>query len=177
MLKELLSKAKNKINEINAAAEAKRQAEEERYANLANGDLPEVIPSNLVLKREEYCHYAEPIKRIVTTTRTTYKTQSAGVSFRIAKGVSVGSRKSYSEPIKTQNSTEYPGTLFITNKRIVFLAREKGADIPFGKITGVQMYKNGVELFVGAKNYMFRLNNVREFAAIMSGIGKKYQIE
>lgn len=179
LINKIKSKKEAKINELNRIRieeENRIRAEEERYLSISNGNLPELTEINLLTKKGEYCHYAENVKRIVVTTRTSYKTRSSGVNFRVAKGVSVGSRESYTEPIKTSNSNEYEGTLYITNKRIVFLASEKGVEIPFSKLLGVQPYSDGVELFIASKSYIFRIDDMREFSAIMSGIGTKYDI-
>ncbi|MGG7214017.1 hypothetical protein ACQPUY_10415 [Clostridium nigeriense] len=179
LIDKLKSKKEAKINELNRIRieeENRKRAEEELYLSISNGNLPEIAEINLLTKRGEYCHYARPVQRVVITTRTSYKTQSSGVNFRIAKGVSVGSRESYTEPIKITNSNEYEGTLYITNKRIVFLASEKGIEIPFSKLLGAQMYSDGVELFVASRSYIFKIDNIKEFSAIMSGIGEKYNI-
>lgn len=183
MLRLLIDKLKskkeakiNKLNRIKIEEENRKKAEDELYLSISNGNLPEITEINLLTKKGEYCHYARTIQRVIITTKTSYKTQSSGVNFRVARGISVGSRESYTEPIKITNSNEYEGTLYITNKRIVFLASEKSVEIPFSKLLGAQMYSDGVELFVASKSYIFKIDDIREFSAIMSGIGEKYNM-
>lgn len=177
MIGNFIKKLKDFAEEGKQIKEEKMRKENEKYELLASGELPEIISTNLLLKKNEVCHYAQKADRIIIKTKTTYKTQSAGVSFRVAKGVTIGSRQSYSEPIKTQNAVYYSGDLYITNKRIVFLASEKGAQINIDKITGFQLYNNGLELFVDEKNYKFKINDIKEFAATFDGINQRYGIE
>lgn len=170
----LKDKVKDAIVEKKNEIQEKRHYEKHKYEILSSGNLPYITPSSIILKPDEECHYESVANRVVISAKTSYRTRSVGVSFRVTKGVSVGSRQGYVEPIKSKKSEEFEGRLYITSKRIIFLNREKGAEFDFDKITAVEHYKDGLEFFVGSRSYLFKIPDVREFAATMQGVGKKY---
>ena len=117
-------------------------------------DELELHDVSMQLKRGEDCYFegvgfSYHSKDIVTG----YKSSSYGSSMRVMKGYSIHRSTGQSEAIRKTVSTEYPGRLFITNQRIVFLAERYGFDINFNKLSNITMYDEYLEVFSGSKFY------------------------
>ena len=85
---------------------------------LPDGTLPIVIDCSLALQDGECCHYSASAKRIIPKEKTVgYTSGSAGVSFRVAKGVTLRTGSSLGSAIKKNVLEENPGTLRITNQQ------------------------------------------------------------
>ena len=82
-----------------------------------------------------------------------YKRSSHGSSMRFMRGYSIHKSNSQSDVIRKTVKAEYPGRLFITNERIVFLAERYGFDIGFDKLSNITMYNEYLEVFAGNKFY------------------------
>ncbi len=82
---------------------------------------------------------------------TGYRSSSHGSSMRIMKGYSIHRSNGQSNAIRKTVRTEYPGRLYITNERIVFLAERYGFDIGFNKLSNITMYNKYLEVFSGSK--------------------------
>ena len=68
---------------------------------LPDGTLPIVIDCSLALQDGECCHYSASAKRIIPKEKTVgYTSGSAGVSFRVAKGVTLRTGSSRGSAIK-----------------------------------------------------------------------------
>lgn len=129
------------------------------YWSLENEPLP-VLTLNINLQKNEVCHlkisnvhWCE--MRVVrhSTTRTGYS-----ASVRIAKGIYLRSStyrpQSYStEQLKQIDS----GTMYITNKRILFTGINKNHNIRFDKIVEFNPYKDGIEIGKDAGRNVFLL--------------------
>ena len=102
---------------------------------------------------------------------TGYNRHSYGSSVRITRGYSLHSSRGHSDVIRKTVKTEYPGRLFITNERIVFLAERYGFDIGFDKLSDIAVYKKYIEVFAGSKFYrVFTPNTVyiRDLITLMN---------
>ena len=84
---------------------------------------------------------------------TGYRRSSYGRSVRIMRGYSLHSSNGRSDAIRKNITTEYPGRLFITNERIVFLAERYGFDIDFERLSNITMHNKYLEVFAGSKFY------------------------
>ena len=80
-----------------------------------------------------------------------YKRSSHGSSMRVMRGYSIHRSYGQNDVIRKTVRTEYPGRLFITNERIVFLAERYGFDISFDKLSNITMYNEHLEVFAGSK--------------------------
>lgn len=118
------------------------------YWALENLDLP-IIQSDIAIQKSEVLHLklnnVNWYESRSTKQRTTYSGYST--SFKIAKGFYLrsGSYKpqSYSvDAMKLINS----GTLYLTNKRIIFTGTNKNSTIRIDKILGFKPYSDGVEI-------------------------------
>lgn len=122
------------------------------------GNLPE-IESAVPMQAREICHFITDATRLETKIKTVgYTGGSRGVSIRIAKGISyrVGSHRS--QPIKKEVTFKYPGTLILTNKRIIFTAVQKGFSIPLNKLTNIEPYSDGIGLQKDSRYYLMQFD-------------------
>ena len=90
--------------------------------------LPELHVPNLILKKNEACRFVDKSYRIVETTTTHRVRHSGGMSTPslLFKGVHYHTGTSSSTPITEVHTQYVPGYLYITDKRILFTAKEHG---------------------------------------------------
>lgn len=112
------------------------------------GRLPVINSSGLILKSGEVAHFiinANLLEERVVSRN--YQGGSAGVSFRVAKGVNfrVGQHKgrmvSKTGIVEVDN-----GDFIITNQRVMFKGRKKSFNYQFNKLIGYTVFKNGVDI-------------------------------
>lgn len=73
--------------------------------------------------------------------------RNRGMSFRICRGVYYRTGGSKGHPV--EHSTMRPlgtGTLYVTNKNLIFHSMMKGVKIPYKKIIGATPYSDGIEI-------------------------------
>lgn len=117
----------------------------------ASDKLDEIELQNvsMKLKQDEACYFeGEGISYHTKDVVSGY-----GRSMRIMRGYSVHRSNGYSDAVRQTVRTPYPGRLFITNERIVFLAERYGFDIGFNKISNITMYNEYLEVFSSSKFY------------------------
>lgn len=122
----------------------------------ASDKLDEIELRNVSMKlrRDEACYFeGEGFSYHTKDVVSGYKRSSHGRSMRIMRGYSVHRSNGQSDVIRKTVKTEYPGRLFITNERIVFLAERYGFDIGFDKLSNITMYDDYLEVFAGSKFY------------------------
>ena len=79
--------------------------------------------------------------------------RNRGMSFRICRGVYYRTGGSKGHPV--EHSTMQllgTGTLFVTNKNLIFHSRMKGSKIPYRKIIGATPYSDGIEIHSDGAN-------------------------
>lgn len=109
---------------------------------------------SMKLKTDEVCYFeGEGFSYHSKDIVAGYNNNSKGSSMRVMKGYSIHRTSGQSDVIRKTVKTEYPGRLFITNERIVFLAERYGFDISFDKLSNIEMYNEYLEVFAGSKFY------------------------
>lgn len=170
-LKEHREKAKaEKEERIRLAQEAaaKRMKQLEVYSNGDN--LPVSMAPNIILQKNEICHYYCSARRYETKVKTVgYEGGYSGVSVRVAKGVTFHTGGSRGHAVKQQVGVEYPGTIYITSKRIIFLGEKKNFTVNFSKIIGAQTYKDGFGIQTEKTTYNVLVDDCPYVCAIMNG--------
>ena len=128
---------------------------------IENGILPEV-QSPVVLTRNEKCHFSIEATRVISKTKTTsYAGGSKGVSVHVTKGVTLRANSFKGHPVREEITSEYPGLLVITSKKIVFIAKKKGFTIPFSKLCYIEGFYNSIDLQKGDTFYSLDLDNAK----------------
>ena len=74
----------------------------------------------------------------------------AGVSVRVAKGVSVRTGTGASQNIRGTVTDKYEGVFTITNQRIIMMAPMYGFELDLRKLSGVIQYQDALEFYEGA---------------------------
>ena len=122
----------------------------------ASDKLDEIELRNVSMKlrADEACYFeGEGVSYHTKDVVAGYRRSSNGRSIRIMRGYSIQSSNGYSDVVRQTVRTPYPGRLFITNERIVFLAERYGFDIGFGKLSNITIYNEYLEVFAGSKFY------------------------
>ena len=97
------------------------------------------------------------------------KSSGAGVSYRVAKGLSVHGGGGGSENIRGQVGEKYDGIFYLTNKRVILNAMKYGFDIPLEKLDSANVDpKTGFVFFSEGKSYTVLTKEVDKISSIMS---------
>ena len=79
--------------------------------------------------------------------------RTSGYSIRILKGLTYRTGQMKGRPVE-HSSMEFngTGTLYITNKNMIFHSPQKGVKVPFNKIIGISPYSDGIEVHKDGAN-------------------------
>lgn len=129
--------------------------------NIESGELP-VYEPNIILQKNELCHYKADVS-LYQNRKVAERVRYGGPTYRlrIAKGFSYRlgniSTQRVSKDVMTLIDT---GTLYITNKRIIFNGNKGTKTIRYNQIIDLHPYSDGVEIVKETgKPLTFMLNN------------------
>ncbi|MFT3823338.1 MAG: hypothetical protein QM731_05430 [Chitinophagaceae bacterium] len=118
------------------------------YWALENLDLP-VIHSDITIQKSEVCHIKIPNVNWheLRSVRQQVSYTGYSTSIKIAKGFYLysGSSRRQSYSVDTMKLID-TGTLYLTNKRIIFMGTKKNSNIRIDKILNFTPYTDGVEI-------------------------------
>lgn len=130
-----------KQKEARQAAQVARNTpfmEENAISAIAQGELPVVTGTPVLLEEGEVAHYYAPATKIVTKNKAVGRTGSgAGVRVRVAKGVSVSTGGGSSRTVYGEVTETYSGAIVLTNRRIVFIHNQAGFECKISALTAV----------------------------------------
>lgn len=113
---------------------------------ILRGQLPTIEPSNLFLKNGETCHYAD---RAIYEKRTVSKRRirkNRGYSVPgLFKGTRIYLGNGESEYVEDEKFSTIKGVLYVTNRRIIFVADHDGFDRKTDDLVAVTPYANCIE--------------------------------
>ena len=116
--------------------------------------LPVMQVSNVLLHKDEVCHYTSSATYIKTKNVVVgYTGGSRGVSIRIMKGLSYRVGGSRSQPIRGDVQEKTPGILTITNQRIIFSANKGAFDKKITSLSSITPHSDGVSFQFGENQY------------------------
>ncbi len=114
---------------------------------ILHGQLPTLQLNNLFLKSGEICHYAD---RAIYEKRTVSKRRVRKNRGYSAPGLFKGTRVHFgggeSEYVEDEKFSTIKGVLYITNRRIIFVADHDGFDRKIDDLIAVTPYANCIEL-------------------------------
>ncbi|MEE0709941.1 MAG: TM2 domain-containing protein [Gemmiger sp.] len=140
--------------------------------------LSAVPAPGLFLDEGEVCVYCSPAQYTVTKNRVTgYVREGGGASVRIMPGLSVGRSTGVSRAIRENVSELYPGTLYITNHRIVFSGNHGSFDKKLNALTTFAVNPKGIELQFGSSFYELLVQNAARCINTLEGVLNKIPIE
>lgn len=160
---------------VDPSFEEATQARMHRYAlywRIENGDLPAVeVP--IALQRGETCHFVcegRWLEHRKQTRTTGY--YSSGVSVRIARGLYYRVGASRPQRVTTEGLTEIDrGTLYLTNKRVLFDGEQRNWTIRWPSIIAFHAYSDGLVLEKGTgKSPHLVLHGDAELAAVLCAV-------
>lgn len=118
-----------------------------RYiAGIREGALPIQSLENTVLRKNEQVHWVEPAKlweeRVVSRR---YEGGSSGISFRIAKGVTIRTGSTRGQLVTdTADVPVCDGLFIITSDRLIFQGASKSFETKYEKILGINNHLAGI---------------------------------
>lgn len=118
-----------------------------------SGKLPTIVADKIILQNGEVCHFVD-VAAVVTEKKRRMTTHMGG-SYHIFKGYTAHLGQSQSIPVSEPHYTR--GILYVTNQRIIFVARENGFDKKIKALTALTSYSDGVSLQFGGKTYAVML--------------------
>lgn len=137
---------------------------------IENGDIPEV-PVAIQLQRGETCHFVAHATWNESRRTTETVDYNQGVSFRIARGVYYRVGATQPQRVTSKGLTEIDrGTLYLTNRRVLFDGERRNSTIPLSNLISFQVYADGLQLekSTGRSHYLLFGTEV-ELAAVTLG--------
>lgn len=135
-------------------------------------ELPKINTSNLILKEDEYCCFMDNAmtqkSKIVTKgyQRNSQSVRVLGTSWRTGTGTS--------KAIREQEITNFRGTIYITNKRIIYVSQGgESFDKTIDKITAIEEAKDGIIVQIGSKTHLIILNTHVLFMQVLNLVKNK----
>lgn len=116
--------------------------EQGRLPNNASTPLPILLGKgeSLLWTYNGVTFYFEKIER-------EFVGQHSGFSFRVAKGVTYRVGGSKGHPVEHSHMENMgQGTLYLTNKNMIYYSPQKSVKIPYAKLIGVTPYSDGIEV-------------------------------
>lgn len=130
-------------------APLERQQQYSIISNLQNGVLP-VASANapiLLAKGESILWTYHNVTMFQEKVEKHYEGNRSGWSFRVIKGVHYHTGGTKLKPIEQRYmNNEGIGTLYITNKHIIFQGTSAAQKIPYSKLIGITPYSDGIEV-------------------------------
>lgn len=127
---------------------------------IASKTLP-VITVDVNLQKDEKCYYVEENVSL-GEERSVRVTRGTGASVRVVKGVWVHGYGSNSISTPTLRKVDN-GTVFLTNKRLIFLGRFHNKNIKYDDILATNQYSDAISLSIasnGKNEYFFVKNSL-----------------
>ena len=163
----------NKVKKQNEARQAAQVAkntpfmEENAISAIAQGELPVVTGTPVLLEEGEVAHYYAPATKIVTKNKAVGRTGSgAGVRVRVAKGVSVSTGGGSSRTVYGEVTETYSGA-------IVFIHNQAGFECKISALTAVTPVDGFVVVQAGSKTYQFSVARQDLFVSALSMVTGK----
>ena len=91
-----------------------------------------------------------------------YTGSGCGTSIHIAKGVTYHTAGSKRKPIRETITTQTDGSLFVTNKRIVFIAESDYFEKKRSALSAIKTYSDAIFLQFGNKTYLLYTDDSAE---------------
>ena len=138
------------------------------------GVLPVLPGVPVVLGEGEVAHFFGPARRYITKTKAVGRTGSGGgVSVRVAKGVSLRTGGGASQTVYNDVTDSFVGQVILTNRRVVFLAKQNGFDCKLDAISAITPEGDRLMIQAGAKTYRLTVERQGHFAKALDMVDRK----
>lgn len=157
-----------KTQKEQAAAQNRLFMEDSALTLIEQGGLPVIVGTPVILEEGEAAHYYAPAIRSVTKTRVVGHTGGgAGVSVRVAKGVSVRTGGGSSQNVRGDVTDDFTGAVVLTNRRLVFLNNQAGFECKLSSVSAVTTLTNSILIQSGAKSYQLSVARSDLFETVL----------
>jgi len=116
---------------------------------IRNGVLPTIQADKIILSAGEVCHFVDVGAAL--TGKKKYRRVHSGGSYHMWKGYTAHLGHSESVPISEPEYTK--GIFYITNERVIFVAKNHGFDKKIKNLTAITPYTDAIGLQFGSKTY------------------------
>lgn len=122
---------------------------------ISKGKLPSIATNEIFLQKGEICYYSDNCRLMNEKVVKDYISKHYGHS---GPGLFKGTHwaSGFSKRVEVGQHVEkefFDGTLFVTNKRTIFLHNSTGFDKRHTSITAIKPYSNAIEMQYGTKFY------------------------
>ena len=125
-----------------------------------NKPLTPVPATGIVLKPGEVCYLVSNVQSAkVKEVTTGYSGKRSGVSLKVTKGLTLHSGGSKGTPIRKRIVEKWPGTLYVTNNRIILNASHYGFNKPIISLDSYHLYTDGINFQFGSTPYLIMTKN------------------
>ncbi|MBS7400932.1 MAG: hypothetical protein KIG16_00255 [Eubacteriales bacterium] len=158
----VLQKKKQK-KEVEAEARAKELAQlqfnqslEQHIENFTQNGLPQIKVDRLQLTKGEVCHfYSEATHCKIKNRVVGYEGGYRGRSIRIVKGWSIRTGSTAKQAVRANVEFTTEGHLYITNKRIIFIAPANSKTVNINSIISLNNYNQYAVILDNKEENMF----------------------
>lgn len=160
-----------KTQKERAAAQNRPFMEDSALTLIEQGGLPVIVGTPVILEEGETAHYYAPAIRSVTKTRVVgHKGGGAGVSVRVAKGVSVRTGGGSSQNVRGDVTDDFTGAVVLTNRRLVFLHNQSGFECRLANVSAVTPAAGSVLIQAGSKSYQVTVARTDLFETVLQSV-------
>lgn len=117
------------------------------------GILPTMNTHRIMLAKEEKCHFAERAILITEKVSKHYVGKNNGYSIKLTRHVTYRTGRSRGTPVEDVTQEKTKGLLYITDRRVVFVADKNAFDKKLASLTACVPYTNAIKLQFGTKTY------------------------
>jgi hypothetical protein len=146
------AEAKRAARQKQLAEEAARRAEE--LDRIRNGPLTPVHDCQSILQKGEFA-YMTILAALAEMKTTGYRGRTGGVSFRVAKGVTLRTGGYGGHAVKELVETAH-GQLAVTNRRLLFAGDAKSRATKLDKIVSIERFSDGIAIHEDNKSSLYR---------------------
>lgn len=123
------------------------------------GILPIINTDKILMTKGEKCHFAERSILITEKVSKHYEGRSNGYSVKLTKHVTYRTGKNKGVPVKNVTQIKTKGLIYVTSKRIIFVADKNAFDKKCSSLTACVPYSNAVKLQFETKTFTLMVPN------------------
>lgn len=123
------------------------------------GILPIINTDKILMTKGEKCHFVERAILITEKVSRHYEGRSNGYSVKLTKHVTYRTGKNKGVPVEDMTQIKTKGLIYVTSKRIIFVADKNAFDKKCSSLTACVPYSNAVKLQFGTKTFTLMVPN------------------
>lgn len=108
---------------------------------------------NIIMTKGEECHFTEKAILVKEKVTKRYEGRSNGVSIRLSKHVIYRIGQNRGKPVEEVTQEKTKGLVYVTSKRIIFMADKNAFDKKYSTLTGCTPFSNAIKLRFETKTF------------------------